>query len=384
MKNVNLKTLPHALPPGAAEKHPDPRLAAGAELPLPENASAEDIKVLVVDDAAFMRKAIVDVLASDAQLRIVGTARNGQEGLDLIKALAPDVVTLDIDMPIMDGLTSIRHIMIESPVPIVVLSSLFSDGAITFDALRLGVVDFIPKPSGAVSTDIEQSRQQLIDRIKLASAVNLDNIRRVRLNRWDRQAHFSDLYGYHPLEYLLTLGTTLSGPNTVIRMLANLPPTLPAAVVAVQEISPKIIGAFVEQFDASVPWRIREARDGMPIEQGTCYISSYQNAVRIQTNAEGVPCLQAVGPAEVPLNMLFTSAAEVFQQNTVGVLLTGIGNDGAEGFGQIRECSGVTLAQDTQCCVYPNLTHNAIQQGTVDIVLDEIELPQAISSIMAG
>ncbi|MDJ0720000.1 MAG: chemotaxis protein CheB [Desulfobacterales bacterium] len=384
MKNVNHTTSPHALPPGGAEAGNTPRCEVESHRPVPGEATAEEIKVLVVDDAAFMRKAIVDVLATDSRLRIVGTARNGQEGLELIKALDPDVVTLDIDMPIMDGLTSIRHIMIESPVPVVVLSSLFSDGAITFDALRLGVVDFIPKPSGAVSTDIEQSRQQLIDRIKLASAVNLDNIRRVRLNRWDRQAHFPDLYGYHPLEYLLTLGTTLSGPNTVIRMLANLPPTLPAAVVAVQEISPKIIGAFVEQFDASVPWRIREARDGMPIEQGTCYISSYQNAVRVATNSEGTPCLQSAGPDAVPLDMLFTSAAEVFQQNTVGVLLTGIGNDGAEGFGQIRECSGVTLAQDTQCCVYPNLTHNAIQQGTVDIVLDEIELPQAISSIMAG
>jgi two-component system chemotaxis response regulator CheB len=384
MKNVNLKTLPHALPPGVAEAGDEPRPEGGGHRPNPGGDPAEEIKVLVVDDAAFMRKAIVDVLATDSQLSIVGTARNGQEGLDLIRALKPDVVTLDIDMPIMDGLTSIRHIMIESPVPIVVLSSLFSDGAITFDALRLGVVDFIPKPSGAVSTDIDQSRQQLIDRIKLASAVNLDNIRRVRLKRWDRQAHFSDLYGYHPLEYLLTLGTTLSGPNTVIRMLANLPPTLPAAVVAVQEISPKIIGAFVEQFDAAVPWRIREATDGMPIEQGTCYISSYQNAVRIGTNAEGTPCLQAVGAAEVPLDMLFSSAADVFQQNTVGVLLTGIGNDGAEGFSQIRKCAGVTLAQDTQCCVYPNLTHNAIRRGTVDIVLDEIELPRAITSIMAG
>jgi two-component system chemotaxis response regulator CheB len=344
----------------------------------------EEIKVLVVDDAAFMRKAIVEVLDNDTQLSIVGTARNGQEGLEQIKALQPDVITLDIDMPIMDGLTSIRHIMIESPVPIVVLSSLFSDGAITFDALRLGVVDFIPKPSGAVSTDIDQSRQQLIDRIKLASAVNLDNVRRVRLSDWDRQARFSDLYGYHPLEYLLTLGTTLSGPNTVIRMLSNLAPTLPTAIVAVQEISPKIIGAFVKQFDASVPWRIREAQDGMAIEQGTCYISSYQNAVRIQTGANGTPCLQVVGAAENPLDLLFASAAEIFQQNTVGVLLTGIGHDGAQGFSQIRELAGVTLAQDTQCCVYPNLTHNAIQQGTVDIVLDEIELPQAIASIMAG
>jgi two-component system chemotaxis response regulator CheB len=117
---------------------------------------ARKIKVLIVDDASFMRKAILNMLKVDPQIEVVGTASNGQEGLDKIRELKPDVVTLDIDMPIMDGITSIRHIMIKSPVPVVVLSSMFSDGAITFDALRLGVVDFIPKPSGAVSTDIDR------------------------------------------------------------------------------------------------------------------------------------------------------------------------------------------------------------------------------------
>ena len=343
---------------------------------------AEKIKVLIVDDAAFMRKAIADVLSKDAGLEVVGTARNGLEGLGAIKELKPDVVTLDIDMPVMDGLTGIRHIMIESPVPIVVLSSLFTDGAITFDALRLGVVDFIPKPSGAVSTDIEKSQHQLIDRIKMASSVNLDNIRRVRLLNWDINERLSARYGYNQLDYLLTLGTTLSGPNTVIRLLSNLPPRLPAAVVVIQEISPKIITAFAEQFDACVPWRIRVAEDGMPIEQGTCYISSYETPVRIQTNGGGSPCLKEAGDADKPLDLLFASAADVFHQNTIGVLLTGIGQDGAQGFAHIRETEGVTLAQDTHCCVYPNLTHNAIQQGTVDIVLDELKLPQAIASIM--
>ena len=244
------------------------------------------------------------------------------------------------------------------------------------------IVDFIPKPSGAVSTDIDRSRQQLVDRIKLASAVNLSNIRRVRLPRWNRNESFSARYGYHPLDYLMTVGTTLSGPNTVIRLLSNLAPTLPTAIVAIQEISPQIIGAFVEQFNSAVPWKIREARDGAVLKQGTCYISSYQNAVRISSNSEGAACLEIVDGVEDPLNLLFASAADTFHQNTVGVLLTGIGQDGADGFAQIREASGVTLAQDTQCCVYPNLTHNAIQRGTVDIVLDELDLPQAIRSIM--
>ncbi|MCI5209776.1 MAG: response regulator, partial [Candidatus Electrothrix sp. ATG2] len=108
------------------------------------------LKVLVVDDATFMTKAISDLLESDSDIEVAGVANNGLEGLEKIKELQPDVITLDIDMPVMDGLQAVRHIMIESPVPIVVLSSLFSDGSITFEALRLGVVDFVAKPSGAI------------------------------------------------------------------------------------------------------------------------------------------------------------------------------------------------------------------------------------------
>lgn len=161
------------------------------------------LKVLVVDDATFMTKAISDLLESDPDIEVVGVANNGLEGLEKIKELQPDVVTLDIDMPVMDGLQAVRHIMIESPVPIVVLSSLFSDGSITFEALRLGVVDFVAKPSGAISSDIHTAKQHIVDRIKLASAVNFQNIRRVRINKQTKEAGLADLYGFHPLIILL-------------------------------------------------------------------------------------------------------------------------------------------------------------------------------------
>ena len=341
------------------------------------------IKVLIVDDAAFMRKAIFNMIDSDEQIEVVGTARNGKEGLEQIEKLHPDVVTLDIDMPVMDGITSIRHIMIKSPVPVVVLSSLFNDGAITFDALRLGVIDFIPKPSGAVSTDIDRSSKQLIDRIKMASEVNLGNIRRVRIPRWEMSKDL-DLYSYQPLDYLLALGTTLSGPNTIVRLLANLPPTLPAAVVVIVEMSPKVLSAFVKRFDALVPWEICEAEDGIQLKQGVCYLSSCQKSVQVQTAPDGTICLNEVENGNEPLNQLFTSAANVFKQNTIGVLLTGIGTDGTKGLAYIQKMSGVTLAQNTKTCVYPNLTDNAIKQGAVNTILDETELPQAIISIMAG
>jgi len=344
---------------------------------------ARKIKVLIVDDASFMRKAILNMLKVDPQIEVVGTASNGQEGLDKIRELKPDVVTLDIDMPIMDGITSIRHIMIKSPVPVVVLSSMFSDGAITFDALRLGVVDFIPKPSGAVSTDIDRSRQHLIDRIKLASEVNLSNIRRVRLPQWEAGQE-PDHSGYQPMDYLLAIGTTLSGPNTIIRLLANLPPTLPAAVVIVVEMAERVLQAFVERFDMLVPWKVAVAEDGMQLKAGCCYISSCQESIRVREMADGTTCLQKMENSSEPLNQLFMSAADVFQRNTIGVLLTGIGTDGADGFAHIQSLSGVTMAQDTDTCVFPNLTDNAIKRGTVTNILDEPKLPQAIISIMAG
>lgn len=339
----------------------------------------EPIKVLIVDDALFMRKAISEILQSDMKLDVVGTARDGLDGLEKIKELNPHVVTLDIDMPRMDGLEAIRHIMIESPVPIVVLSSLFSDGAVTFEALRLGVVDFVPKPSGGISEDMDKSRNQIIDRVKIASSVNFENIRRVRMENItgvELQNASSD----NPLDYLITLGTSLSGPNTVIRLLTRLSPRLPAAMVVVQEIAPQILPAFVKRFNEQVAWNVEVARDGQVLQPGFCYMCSNIHSLSVENDDHGQPCLRVGDAVPQPLNRLFSSAADVFRQNTVGVLLTGIGDDGADGFARIREYNGNTIAQDTQCCVYPNLTQNAIEKGTVKTVVNEKQLPGAILS----
>ena len=343
---------------------------------------AKRINVLVVDDSAFMRKAVTEILESDPDLKVVGTAKNGLDGLKKVKELTPDVIVLDIDMPVMDGLTCMRHMMIESPAPIVILSSLFSDGAITFEALRLGVVDFVPKPSGAISENIAKAKKNLTGRVKLAYHVNLANIRRVRLVKWNQDSLLEDLYRFRTLDYLLAIGTTLSGPNTVIRLLGNLSPLIPAAVVVVQEISPKIISAFVEKFDEHVPWKVEVARHNTILEQGVCYLSSNEKRLRLKTNKNGQVCIAFEKSDMQPLNLLFSSAAEVFNRNAIGLLLTGIGNDGAEGLAAIRRASGVTLAQEAQTCVYPNLTDNAIRSGVVDVVLDEARLSKAIETLM--
>ncbi|MDM8544376.1 chemotaxis protein CheB [Desulfococcaceae bacterium HSG9] len=340
------------------------------------------IKAIVVDDAAFMRHAITNILETDPLIQVIGTAENGIEGLEKIKQLHPDVITLDIDMPVMDGLTSIRHIMIESPVPVVVLSSLFSDGAITFEALRLGVVDFVPKPSGAISVNIDQAKHLIIDRTKMATSVNIGNIRRVRLPQWNVRDQLDDRYHFRELDYIITIGTNLSGPNTIIRFLTKLSPAIPAAIVVMKEISPKIIAAFVERFDEKVPWKIKMAEEGQVLEQGICYICSNEKTMELRRNLQGAICLKVVSPTADPLNVLFSSAAHIFQQNTIGLLLTGTGRDGADGFVNIKAESGVTVVQDAKCCVYPNLTENAVERGVVDMIVKENDLPSVIEKLM--
>lgn len=341
------------------------------------------VRVLVIDDAAFMVKAVTELLSEDPQIEVVGSARNGQEGLEKIKELKPDVVTLDVDMPVMDGLRAVRHIMIESPVPVVMLSSLFSDGAITFEALRLGVVDFLPKPSGAISRDIDDAKHLIIDRVKIAASVNIYNIHRVKLTPWSLEDQLEDRYAFQPLDYLVAVGTTLGGPNTVIRLLSKLPPRVPAAIVVQQEISEKIEAAFVRKFNEHVGWNVEQAQDGTVIEQGTCYISTIHESVTIDANDEGHACLRVQpGPVERPLNDLFTSLASVFESHSIGVLLTGVGDDGADGFAAIRSRSGTTLAQNTNTCVYPNLTEYAIERGTVDYVEEEGNLASRIEALM--
>lgn len=340
------------------------------------------IRVLVVDDASFMVKAVSEILENSDGIKVVGNARNGSEALAQIAALQPDVITLDIDMPVMDGLRAMRHIMIESPVPVVILSSLFRDGAVTFEALRLGVVDFLSKPSGAISQDIHRAKQKLVDRIKIAAEVCLENIRRVKLIQQDTRAALTERYGYKALECLIVVGTTLGGPNTSLRLFSHLPIDMPAAAVLMQEISPQILPAFAKRFDEYVPWKIEAVEDEVVLTPGVCYVSSNEYSLRIETNAEGEPILRIGELIENPLNILFTTAMEVFGSNTIGVLLTGIGGDGAEGFAKIREAGGTTVAQAGHSCVYPNLTEHAIRAGVVDMVVDEKQLVSTIHSLV--
>jgi len=344
---------------------------------------SEKIRVLIVDDASFMVKALKEILETDSGIEIVGSAANGKQALEKVKELQPDVVTLDVDMPVMDGLSAIRHIMVHEPVPIVMLSSLFRHGDITFEALRLGVVDFLPKPSGAISRDIHDQGREIIERVKIAAAVHIKNVHRVKLKKIDASEQLSERYGFNDLDSIVAIGTTLGGPNTIIRIMSQLSAKLPAAIVVVQEISTSILPEFVSEFNQYTRWKVEVATDGVIVEPGSCYISSYHEPMSIQINQSHEAVLRSNPLAENPLDELFTSAAEAFEQNAIGVLLTGIGSDGGDGFEQIKSMSGTTIAQNTETCVYPNLTQCVIERDLVDAVVEVDELRILIEKTVA-
>lgn len=333
------------------------------------------VKVLIVDDASLMQKVLGNILRQDREISIVGYAKNGLECLEKIKKYNPDVISLDIDMPIMDGLTTIKHIMIENPIPIVVVSSMSQTGYVTFESLRLGVVDFIPKPSGAISMDMDTQERVLRDRVKIGANISIENVRRVRCKKTDSFIESKSLQQCP--EKLVGIGTSLGGPNTIIRIISSLSADFPGTILAMQEISPQILPSFCAYFDEIAPIKIRPAQNDVPLHPGVCYLVSNKCQVCIE-NRNGKRYLRLMKCIESPIDSMFTSIADEFGENAMGVLLTGVGTDGADGLRGILDAGGTTVAQEAKCCVYPNLTYYAIEKGVIQRVLSDEEIPQEI------
>jgi two-component system, chemotaxis family, protein-glutamate methylesterase/glutaminase len=347
------------------------------------NATAEPqfaapVRTLIVDDAPLMRKVIQEILNKHAEIEVVGTAANGQECLEKILELKPDVVTLDIDMPIMNGLTAIKNIMVRYQIPIVIISSLVQDGYFAFEALRLGVMDFVPKPSRVAVENWANEEELVRMRVRLAASMQVHRMRRVRRQKQITQSGGSPETS--PVAAVV-MGTTLAGPNTIMHIVTQMAPDFPGVIIAVQEIHPRILAPFCSCFSDISPLEIVPVTDSVPLHAGKVYMASTSKGLRIDSaNGSGELILQITDTQESPVNQLFSSAAKRFQEDTCGVLLTGVGNDGADGLRQIRENGGLTIAQEQDCCVYPNLVENALRHEVVDLVMSNQGIASRLKS----
>jgi two-component system chemotaxis response regulator CheB len=343
--------------------------------------SSSPVRTLVVDDAPLMRKVIPQILGKHPRIEVVGTAANGRECLTKILELRPDVVTLDMDMPVMNGITTIKNIMVRYQIPIVIVSSLIQDGYFAFEALRLGVVDFVPKPSGGSGGDLGFDEELIRQRVHAASSMHVQCVRRVRRNKRGPAPNCSEASGPPAV---VVVGTTLAGPNTIMHILSRLGTNFPGAVVCLQEIHPRILTPFCSCFHEITPMEVQPVTDEHPMRPGVVYMASTANGVRIGASSEGGPhgrlSVYATEPNGSPIDQLFESAAEHFKDNTCGVLLSGLGANGVDGMRKIKEMGGITIAEHQDGCAYPSLVQNAVEHDVVDSVLTEEGIANRLDS----
>jgi len=350
------------------------------------------IKVLIVDDSAFMRKAIRQILESDPLIEVIGIARNGEDALEKLRELTPDVVTLDISMPHMDGLTCLRHIMSTHPLPVVMISSLTQEGAQeTFRALELGAVDFIPKLSGTISLDISKQKNEIIAKVKAAAFAKVKKGApgrpvltkpEISFKRLKRKAVVS--------QKAVTIGVSTGGPQTLIKIIPYLPKDLPASLLIVQHMPPNFTRAFAERLNATSDIEIKEAEAGDVVEEGRGYLApgDYHMTVAKRALGKGAIIRLSKEPSNAlhrpSVDVTMSSVAELYGENTVGVILTGMGSDGAKAMVEVKRRGGKTIAQDEASSIIFGMPKAAIERGCVDKVVNVSEIAGAIVEAVKG
>jgi two-component system, chemotaxis family, protein-glutamate methylesterase/glutaminase len=349
--------------------------------------ATRQLRVLVVDDSAFMRKVISDLLQGDPTITVVATARDGQDGVEKAALLQPDVITLDIEMPRLDGYGALREIMSRRPTPVVMVSSLTREGAeATVRALALGAVDFVAKPSGAISLNMHVAREELVTKVKAAAGAT-PRYRRVLgdlppLRRETKRAQpLADTGGI--ARRLVVIGCSTGGPGALHQIIPRLPADLAAGVLVVQHMPPGFTRSLAGRLDEIAAIPVKEAGEGDRVTAGRVLVApggfhmlvSEHGEIRLNQEAP----LHGVRPA---VDKTLESATALWKQNLVGVILTGMGYDGAKGMVGVKKAGGRTIAEDASTCVVYGMPKVVVEMGAADQVLPVHEIADAIARLV--
>ena len=318
---------------------------------------ANPIRVLVVDDSSFMRNALKRSIERDVRFKVIDTATNGQEGVSKALALKPDVVTLDVEMPIMNGLEALKAIVAKTTIPVVMVSAVTEAGAkITIDALSLGAVDFIPKAKGA-----EQIHEKLLAAVNAGLSRKIMAIRRVAPSppppRPMRAA------ARVPAK-IVVIGSSTGGPQALQEVIRTLPANLPVPIVIAQHMPPQFTMALAKRLNDLCAVRVVEAEDGVPLAPGTVYIGPGGKHLRVSATQIKVQNERGESLYKPSVDVLAESAITAFGKQVLAVMLTGMGNDGAKEFTRLHKAGGYTLAQDQGSCVVYGMPRAVVEAGS--------------------
>lgn len=343
-----------------------------------------------------MRKALASMLEKDPEIRVVATARDGQEGLEVIRKHNPDVITLDIEMPRMDGLTALKHIMMEMPKPVLMVSSLTVEGAeATLKAMELGAVDFIPKQLSKVSLDIVRIEEDLQAKVKQIARRKFRPPMAFR-----RPCAPAAGVACPPAEHevrrefvkpsgsvirdVVAIGVSTGGPPAVQKVLSALPKDFPASIVIAQHMPAAFTGPFAKRLDGVCQVSVKEAETGDRLGAGQVFIAPGGKHLKLIQKVSRVEIEITTEPAEAlykpSANVLVGSAAEAVGKRALGVILTGMGSDGLEGVKILKQKGGRALAQSDSSCVVYGMPKAIVDAGLADEIVDIDDMAQAILS----
>ena len=342
------------------------------------------VRVLVVDDSALMRKKIAEMINADEACEVIATARNGEEAVLSAAALRPDVITLDIELPKMDGITALKIIMSQSPIPVIVLTghTQFA-GETTLKCLEHGAVDFVLKPGGTFSMEIAKIQRGLLAKIKTAAQVKMSVLRPLSLVQPpSRQAEKGSAKRLLA-EKVVAIATSTGGPKALAEVLPQMEPELPAAVVVIQHMPEGFTRSMAQRLNACSSIPIQEAEEEDLLLRGRCLIAPGGFQMTFQNQGgRGVVVRLLRERAEHNLSpcadVTLKSLAPLFGPKCLGVVLTGMGNDATEGLRAVKQQGGRTLAEDASTCIVYGMPKSAQEAGVVDQMVPLPEIPREI------
>jgi len=334
------------------------------------------VKVLIVDDSAFMRNALSSMLSSDPEIKVVGTARDGVEAVEKVALLKPDVVTMDVEMPRLDGLGALRLIMEKTPVPVIMVSSLTAEGAKeTLDALEAGAVDFIPKNLSELSINIVKIKAMLLDKVKQIAKKGIV-LRKRRPSGAAAVPHTLPLTrstGERRVG-ILAIGSSTGGPRALQEIIPLLPKEFPVPIVIAQHMPQNFTGPFAERLNQLSQITVREAKAGDQLKPGLALLAPGGSHMRIERK-RSLETLVTLGENREDLiyrpsvDELMLSVSECFPGRALGVILTGMGNDGVRGMTALKKSGGRIFAQNEESCVVYGMPKAVVDAGIADKVL---------------
>ena len=341
---------------------------------IPGGQAKKRIKVLIVDDSALVRRILTEMLSSDASITVLGAAHDAYDAREKIKALNPDVLTLDVEMPRMDGLTFLRNLMRLRPMPVIMVSSLTEKGAeVTLDALSIGAVDYLPKPKIDLAATLADYKEELIAKVKAAASARLRATTTTGSASADAiLAKRDPQRQLRTTERIIAIGASTGGTEAIKDVLIRLPPDTPGIVIT-QHIPKLFSGAFARRMDACCQVSVCEAEDGQQILRGHAYVAPGDMHLLLVRDGARYVCRLDDGPPvnrhKPSVDVLFRSVAQQAGRNAIGVILTGMGKDGALGLKEMRDAGARTVAQDEATSIVWGMPGEAVAVGAAADVL---------------